>query len=323
MGLPVAPGKTVRTRGEPSRSNSPNMEHADSTIDRICARQHGVVARAQLLAAGIAGDAVDRRIRRGRLRPVHRGVYLVGPVVLPRAREMAAALACGRSAAVSHCSATVLWQLLTDRNRPPRVEIMDRRLPHRRPGIRTRCVRTLRADEITTLDGIPITTPARTLFDLAGVVGPRELERALAEALAKRLTTLAGLERVVARHPRGPGRAILRQLLQDGHPALTRSEAEERFLALIRQAGLPAPETNVLVEGLEVDFLWPAERLVVEVDGYAFHSSPDAFKNDRRRDTVLVAAGFRVTRLTWQQITEEPMPIVARLAQALVRVPGR
>jgi very-short-patch-repair endonuclease len=300
------------------------MENPERTIDRMAARQHGVVTRTQLLAADIDGAVIDRRIRRGRLHPIHRGVYMVGPVAAPRAPEMAAVLACGSASALSHLSAaTVLWQMLAHRRRPERPEVMDRNRLHRRPGIRTRFVRTLRPDETTTLDGIPVTTPARTLHDLAAVVGPRELERALAEALAKRLTTLDAVARVVARHPRDPGRATLRALLQDGRPALTRSEAEERFLALIREAGLPMPAANVRVEGLEVDFLWRAERLVVEVDGYAFHSSPGAFNNDRRRDTALVAAGLRVTRLTWQQITEEPMPVVARLAQALARAPRR
>lgn len=289
-------------------------------IARIAAGQHGVVARRQLIAAGVPRHRVDWRVSLGRLRPVHRGVYLVGPVEPPRARDMAAVLACGPAAVLSHGSAAALWALFERGGQhpaPPHVIASEG--DHRRAGIRVHKTASLRRDETTRLDGVPITTPARTLLDLAGIVAPRELERALAEALARGLTRELAIRKVVECHPVAPGVGVLRALLDAGDPARTRSEAEERFLALIRQTGLPRPRVNSRVEGLEVDFFWPAEGLVVEIDGHAFHGSLAAVERDRRRDARLIAAGYRVLRFTWQQITEEPFDTIAALAQALVR----
>ncbi len=287
----------------------------------LAARQHGLVTRVQLLHAGVAPDVVDRRLRAGQLRRVHGGVYRVGPLEAPHYREMAAVLACGDSAAVSHRSAATLWEILPRRGDGLPVEvIVARGRAGRRPGIRVRHIRTLRADEVTRREGIPITTPARTLYDLAGVATHRQLERSLAAALEQGLTTCSQVLSLLVHHTRGPGKSKLRALLEPGSRlAFTRSEAEERFLALIRRAQLREPEVNVTVEGHEVDFCWRAERLVVEVDGRAFHSSDRSFERDRRRDAVLVAAGLRVIRVTWRQILSEPEALLVRVAQALAR----
>jgi very-short-patch-repair endonuclease len=178
----------------------------------------------------------------------------------------------------------------------------------------------MRPDEVTVHDAIPITTPARTLYDLAATVRERELERALAEAFALGLIRRPQLLVLLDRHTRRPGANRLRDLLDgDSRAALTRSEAEERFLALTRKAGLHDPDANATVAGIEVDFVWRPERLVVEIDGHAFHSSDQRFENDRRRDAVLVAAGLRVMRVTWRQIVNEPEALLVRLAQALAR----
>jgi very-short-patch-repair endonuclease len=313
---PVPPGRHTDRVIPPA----PPGRRADRIIARLAVDQHGVVTRRQLLAAGIGSDMVRRRVSSERLRRIHQGVYIVGPVTAPRAREMAAVLACGDAAVLSHGSAATLWQVLNGAHEGA-PEVIDSESRHRHPGIRIHHIRTLRADEVAKLDGIPITTATRTLYDLASTVSHRDLERAVAEALARRLTSLSRLAKLLERHPRGRGAANLRAVTERGNPAFTRSEAEERFLALVRDARLEAPEVNVDVAGYEVDFLWRERRLIVEVDGYTFHSSPDAFERDRERDSVLAAAGLRVTRLTWKQLTEEPVAVIARLARALAR-PG-
>jgi very-short-patch-repair endonuclease len=163
-----------------------------------------------------------------------------------------------------------------------------------------------------------VTSPPRTLLDLAEVVSPRDLERALAEAQGRGLARHNELLEQIERNPGRRGIARLRDLLQRQEgPALTRSEAEERLLALLRAARLPSPELNARVGGHEVDFLWRDASLIVEVDGYAFHSSRLAFERDRLRDAELQAAGFQVARATWRQIVDEPHALIARIAHAL------
>ncbi len=294
----------------------PGPRNAEEIVAVLAGRQHGVVARSQLLAGGVSADAIDRRVQAGRLRALHRGVYLAGPTAPPLAAEMAAALACGPSAVLSHGTAARLWRIPGTAAAGP-IEVMARAGDPRKPGLLVRRVTTLRVDEVTTLDGIPITTPARTLYDLAGVLDGRGLERALAEALALRLTTPQELRRLLARHPRGPGSPELRALLDRGEPARTRSEAEERLLDLVRRGKLPEPEVNVRVAGHQVDLLWRKQRLVVEVDGFAFHSSQLAFERDRRRDAELMAAGLRVMRVTWRRLQEEPDAALVDLVRAL------
>lgn len=290
----------------------------DAVIARLAERQHGVVSRAQLLHAGLSAKVIDGRLARGQLRPLHRGVFQVGPIMAARAREMAAHLACGASSVVSHRSAAVFWQLLAPHDPQQPVEILVRARERCRPGIVVRRAGSLRDDEVTKLDGIPITTAARTIVDLAASVSARELEQALAQSLARRLTTRAQLERKVVRANGRRGTARLRALLH-GEAALTRSDAEERLLRLIRRAQLPEPATNTPIAGYEVDFLWRDARLVVEVDGYAYHADATAFEKDRRRDFALTSTGLRVVRVTWKQLVQEPEVILVRLAQSLVQ----
>ncbi|MGH7553467.1 MAG: endonuclease domain-containing protein, partial [Longimicrobiales bacterium] len=158
------------------------------------------------------------------------------------------------------------------------------------------------------------------LFDLAGVAGVRELEQALAEATNRRLASQSELLSLASRHARRRGIQALRRMLEDdAGPLLVQSDAEERFLGLIRKARLPVPEANTRVGAYKVDFLWRPERLVVEVDGFTFHSSRGRFESDRRRDADLSAQGFRVIRVTWRQVTQEPEVVLVRLAQTLAR----
>jgi very-short-patch-repair endonuclease len=293
---------------------------AERAIAELAAKQRGVITRAQLIELGLTRTTIDNWVKHSRLHSLYRGVFLLGhPRPIAGARELAAVLACGRGAALSHLSAAGLWRLLPGREGDVDVTVAGRN-PGRKPGIRVHRVRHLDCRDIRKLGRIPITSPPRTILDLAAVVGPRELEQALAEAYARRLARRSELVSLLARCSSRPGTRALRALLDDGTPALTRSQAEDRLLALIRAAELPAPETNIRIGRHEVDFLWREQRLVVEVDGFTFHSSRSAFERDRRRDAELGTLGFRVARVTWRQIVDEPVALVARLATALAVV---
>jgi very-short-patch-repair endonuclease len=291
----------------------------DRRIAALAARQRGLLTRKQLLEIGLTPEAIDHWLRSARLHRLYRGVYLLGHAgVTEGARELGAVLACGTGAVVSHRSAAGLWRLLAATG-DVEVTVAGRDC-RSRPGIRVHRVSALDPRDIRKLGGTPITSPARTILDLAAVVRPRELEQALAEAYARRLARRSELVSLLARRLSRPGTRALRALLDDGTPALTRSQAEERLLALIRAAELPAPETNIRIRRHEVDFLWREQRLVVEVDGFAFHSSRSAFERDRRRDAELGTLGFRVMRVTWRQIVNGPEALIARLAKALAVV---
>lgn len=293
----------------------------------LAASQHGVVTRRQLLEAGFTPRQVDERLRTGRLRGVHQGVYLLGSLAgclePRRAVLMAAQLASGPGTLISHRHAAALQGLLPEppRSAPVHVLVPADRTPARRSGIVAHQVASLRPDDATTVDGIPVTSTLRTLADLAGSVSSRELERAIARAERSRLVNDEDLRGLVVRHRGRPGARLLRAVvLRDGGAKLTRSEAERRFLELVRGTGLPAPEVNVQVHGYEVDFYWEAAAVVVEIDGYAFHNSRSSFRADHRRDTRLFGqAGIRVLRFTWEQVVDEPKPTLVALVRALDR----
>jgi len=276
----------------------------------VAAGQHGVVTSAQLFVAGLGRHAIAHRVRVGWLRRLHRGVYLVGPLMGPLTKEMAALLACGDRAALSHATAAAIWGLVPDL--PAVVQVSVARNVRRREGVRVHRVARLGSADVTVRDGCRLTTPARTLSDLACELAPREFSRAVEEAQVQRLVTRHELLTLLPSR-RSPA---LRDAIEE--PSLTRSEAERRLLDVIRSARLPRPRTNVRVGFHEVDFHWPEQRLVVEVDGFAFHSTRAAFERDRLRDAQLQAAGQRVIRVTWRQITHEPAALIARLAAALV-----
>jgi hypothetical protein len=225
---------------------------------------------------------------------------------------MAAVLACGDGAALSHFSAAVLWEMLRDRNWPIHVTAPTER---RRPGIRLHEARL--EGERVRLDGIVVTTPGRTLVDLADVAPRRLLERAIDEADYLRLDT-AGL--APRRGRRGQG--LLTSVLAVHTPGTTRtrSELEERFLALCDQHGIERPEVNVDVEGYECDFVWREQALVVETDGGAAHGTARARERDRIKDARLVVAGWRVVRLTYARVVNEPAAVAAQIEQ-LTRAP--
>jgi very-short-patch-repair endonuclease len=289
----------------------------DADIAQLARAQHGVVCRRQLVALGLGGRAIDHRIAIQRLHPIHRGVYAVGHAVLSRhGAWLAAVLAAGPDAVLSHRSAAALWGIRS--GTPPRSDVIaPRRL--RRPDVRAHRV-VLAADEVTTHHGIPVTTPARTLFDLAAVVGAQHLEHAFNEAEVHRLTSPTSVAALLARYPARRGTTSIARVLakQAAHGETpTRSALERRFLGFVDTHGLPRPKINRFTDHGELDATWPEQRLVVELDGFAAHGTRKAFEDDRARDRELTAAGWRVVRITWRQLTADADTIARQLSALL------
>lgn len=295
-----------------------DLEHRIADLAR---RQHGVVTRAQMLGRGLKVGAIRHAEAGGRLLRLHRGVYLVGPLVPPRAREMAAVLACGRRALLADWSAAGLWGFGPPPEEHEEVHVLTvGPAAKQRPGISVRRVLRLDARDRVRLDGIPVTGAARTLLDLAASAEPAALELAVARAERQGLVRPKQLAARLAKCKGRAGTAALTAVLrQSGGPRLTRSEAEARFLALVRDAQLPPPEVNVRVAGRELDFLWRDHGIAVEVDGYRFHSSRTSFEDDRRRISDLAASGIHVIPITWTQVVQEAMATAVRLGQALLQ----
>jgi very-short-patch-repair endonuclease len=287
----------------------------------IAAMQNGRVSRRQLLAAGISDGAIRRRIKRSWLFPRHPGVYAVGhlaPVAF--GRETDALLSFRDGAVLSHHTAASLWGLrMAEVSDADPVDVLvPAAWTSRRDGVRLHRSRSLDDRDTCLRYGLPLTSPARLLLDLAPEVSDRRLELALDQLIVARLVRLADIGELLGRVQRHPGRGKLALLAKHQHgPMLTRSEAEERMLALLRAAQLPEPLVNARLLGYEVDFYWRAERFVLEVDGFRFHSTRRAFEHDRRKDAALRAAGIDVMRGTWRQLEQEPYAVVARVAQAL------
>jgi hypothetical protein len=277
-----------------------------------------VVARPQLESLGLGRGAIDHDLAVGRLHAIHAGVYAVGhDRVGGHGRWMAAVLASGDGALLSHLSAAALWGFLqTARAR------IDVTAPGRtrgsRAGITVHRPRRLDPDDRAERDAIPVTSVARTLLDLAEVVAGRRLERAFEDAERLRLLDLGAIERLCRRSAGRRGLKPVRELLSRLQPAPeVRSELERRFVAFCRRAGLPPPVMNPYVAGFEVDALWAHDRLIVELDGYAFHGTRVAFERDRAKDAKLQVAGYRVLRLTDRRLREEPAS-VADLIRSLL-----
>jgi very-short-patch-repair endonuclease len=315
-GVPHIPGPCVPFCMEPPR---------DAAIARVAEAQHTVVALAQLGALGLSDSGVRKRVRSGRLHRIHHGVYAVGHGRLTRAgRWMAAVLAYWPTACLSHRSAAALWNVRPD-NRPTADVSLRRRSVRSRRGIAAHASATLTGADCTTVDGIPCTTLARTLLDLAEVVDRRGLERAIEQAEVLRLFDLRAVEDLLARANGRRGAAVLRAVLADlAEPALTRSDLEEGFLALCRAGQLSSPEVNVALvvdDGppIEVDFLWRAQRLAVETDAFGTHGTRHSFERDRRRDQRLKLAGYDPLRFTRRQILKEPDSVLATVAALLAR----
>ena len=262
----------------------------DAALARVAGPQHGVVTRAQLLTAGVNAKAITYRLKVGRLHELHRGVYAVGHrPPSPHARAMAAVLACGAGAVLSHRSAAALWAITPPWRGPEDVTATGK---HSHRGIRAHRSTTLTRADVTRHYGIPITTPARTLHDLARVLPIHSLTRAVNEARIRNLISHRD-------HDTGP----------------TRSTLEDDFLRFIDRYDRPRSEVNQIVAGKEVDMLWRDHKLIVELDSRTFHR--DTFEEDRERDAHLLGEGFAVLRITWRRLKRSPGREAKRLRSVL------
>lgn len=294
----------------------------DRALASLAERQHGVVARRQLLELGLSAPAIGRRVRLGRLHRVHPGVYAVGHRVLSReALWMAAVLFCGPNAILSHRSAAALWGI---RGRSPgAIDVMTPVKSRSCEGIR-RHFAVLPADEVTIREGIPTTTVPRTVFDLATVLRVDGVEHALRESERLRLYDALSLPVLLDRYRRHRGNKSIRACLRrrrEMPPGVTREELEARFRAFVDDQSLPAPRLNAWLtigsHRYQVDCLWPRERLIVELDGYATHGTRSAFEADRERDRRLAVAGYSNVRVTWRQLHDEPKAVADDLRELL------
>jgi hypothetical protein len=319
-------GETKVAHRMGAKYSSRSATHPDRVIAELGRRQHGLISTAQLLDVGVGRRVIARRVERHQLHIVHRGVLSIVPreLMSTRAFFMAAVLAGGDGAVLSHRAAAALWGI-----RPSSAAVLDITVPRRlgkRPGIRAHHV-ILPPDECTILHGIPVTSPARTLFDLAPGLQRQELTRAIEQTEVLRLWSPTSLGELLERHPGRRGAATTRAVLGAGKgwERVTRSELERRFLSLLAGAGVPLPETNARLttqeRDYEADCLWRGQRLIVELDGRGVHDTPTAFERDRERDRRLAVAGWTTLRITWRQLHDDPGTVLADLKAVLTTTP--
>jgi hypothetical protein len=297
---------------------------ADHAVADLGRRQHGVVARGQLLGLGLDTDAIKRRVRAGRLHAIHRGVYAVGhTAITQRGRWMAAVLASGDGALLSHRSATALWGIWGSGAGEVHVTVPRK---SRSQGSIRRHFSRLPDDEREVHDGIPVTCAARAVLDLAGDKGEAAAEAALRELEYLGIYGRVSLPVLLKRHPNHPGVAACREALErvrEDPGGRLRSPLEELFLPFLDAHHIPRPRLNAWLslgeDRFQVDCLWPAARLIAELDGFQSHGTRRAFRSDRRRDRRLGAAGYRIVRITEDQVRNEPRDLGADLRGLLSR----
>jgi very-short-patch-repair endonuclease len=296
----------------------------DEKIATIAKLQRGLVSRAQMVAAGISDDAVDRLSRKSHLHRRHRGVYAVGHTApAPLADETAALLACGDHAVLSHYTAALVHRLIPRGDGQIHVTIRGRHGPSP-SGVKVHRTRSLSRGDVRPTQRLPVTSPLRTVFDLAATADLAIAERAAEEALTQRMLSEAQLrKRVADLNSRGRRTRVRAMLDAFKEPGITKSKAERRFRSLLRAAQLPQPQTNVWLHGYSVDCYWPELGIVVEVQGYRFHSGRRAFERDTRKAAKLTAAGLGVSYVTWLQMENEPFAVVGRVAQTLAQAAAR
>jgi very-short-patch-repair endonuclease len=279
-------------------------------IRTLAGRQYGHVTRAQLLGLGLGRGAIDHRIEAGKLIVVHPGVYAVGhQQTTAVALAAAAVLACGPDAVLSHESAAALWGM---RDRWPRRPEVTAPRNRRRPGICAHRSRTLSAKDIRRHRGIRVTSPARTVLEIASRLSAPALARTVNDGRLGRHLRVADLAELLERLPQHPGTPRVLPLIRTA-TGPTRSQFEDAFVAFDERFGLPFPRMNARVAGYEVDALFEAERLIVELDGFEYHRDRRSFERDRERDAATLAAGYGTVRLTWERFTGSPDREAARL----------
>ena len=288
---------------------------------QLAARQHGVIALFQLVALGFTAEAIKWRVVKGRLHPIHRGVYAVGRPDLTRKGEwMAAVLACAPTGVLSHDSAAAVWEIRSERNN--RIHVSVGPTDRRHKGIVVHRRSALGAADVTRRDGIPVTSPIRTLIDLATRIPAGQLEAAINEADKLELVDPGTLRCELDERKGQPGTHPLRAILDRATFRLTDSELERRFLPIAARAGLPPPLTQQCVNGFRVDFFWPDLGLVVETDGLRYHRTPGQQSKDQLRDQRHLASGLTPMRFTHWQVRYDPAHVertlsaVARLRRA-------
>jgi putative AbiEi antitoxin of type IV toxin-antitoxin system/uncharacterized protein DUF559 len=287
----------------------------------LAERQWGVVTTAQLRDAGLRDRGITDWVRSGRLRRLYRGVYALGHDRLRlEGRWLAAVFACGPGTVLSHRDAAQLWELRQSRSAVIELTVPSRNGRMKRAGVRVHRTGRLPAEEVTVRGGIPVTTVARTLLDLADVLDRQALKRAITQAEYLNRFDLTALDAVVQNNPGRRGAKLLEA--STGRLHRTRSGLELRFLAFVERHGVEEPESGVWIEGYEADFVWTRAGLVVELDGLAAHSTRAALSADRLRDRRLWSAGFRTMRLTDDALDDEAA-VLDDLAQAGVSVPSR
>jgi len=295
----------------------------DRVIGELAARQWGVVARSQLLDVCVSPTAIRDRVRAGRLLPLHRGVYAVGHSRLrSEGFWLAAVLAVGPGAALSHRDAAGLHGLRPANH--ARIDVSTAGRARSSAKIEVHRTRALAAPDTTTVHGIPVTTVARTLLDLAGTIPSDHLAKAVKEAERQRTFDLHEVEAAMARTRgrRGRGHAALKAAIAECAALqgfATDSVLEDAFLGLLRRAGLSKPATQVLLQGFRVDAVWRTQRVAVELDGWQDHGTRRAFERDRERDAALTAAGWRVVRFTYRQVRQRPDAVVETLRRLGLR----
>ena len=269
------------------------------------------------------GSASARSIcalRNGQLHRLHRGVFALGHTRISQAgRWLAAVFALGEGAVLSHVSAAALWGIRHSASARIHVTVPPAPAARGGRGIAVHRSLTLGPADVDEHDAIPVTSVSRTLLDLAGVLTPTRLERAVEQSLALRCFDLRAVESVLAANPRRPGAGALAEIVARIHdePSLTRRELEKLMLDLCDAHGIERPEVNVVVDEYEVDFLWRTRRLIVETDGLQWHGTPTALERDRRRDERLTVLGYRVVRFTYRRVTGEPAAVAATLRALL------
>lgn len=279
-------------------------------MSRLAGAAQGVAARRDLLDAGVSDEQIGRRLRIGSLIEEFPGVYRVGHrAPNPLATHMAAVLAAGPGAVIAGCAAAWLWGLVKGAAPPPEViSLTERRIE----GVITHRARRQPGADVAVHRGIPVTTVARTLVDLAAGMGPADLANACHEAGVKHDTTPAQVDSVLKRRPTSKGAGKLRRVMR-GEERVLLSKLERRFVERLREAGLPLPATNRLAGGRRVDCRWPGCQLTVELDSYRYHSSRKAWEADRRREREAYARGDNFRRYTWDDVFKRPAPMIAEL----------